>query len=172
MADRQFRSSDKRFSVLISQVELTKAVKQCGKAGQNETGGILVGRYTAAHDSAVVTSVSDAPRDSRAGGTWFSRGVAGLQNWLNGLWKSETYYLGEWHFHPFALASPSGDDLAEMRSIANTESYHCPEPILLIVGGDPKENWHVKLFIYVARDGLLELPEVKERMISSRQCVK
>ena len=162
MADRHFRSPDKRFDVQISQAELAKAVKQCGKAGRKETGGILVGRYTAAHDCAIVTSVSDAPRDSCAGGTWFRRGVAGLQRWLNGLWKSKIYYLGEWHFHPFALASPSGDDLAEMRSITNTESYHCPEPILIIVGGDPKKVWHVKVFVYVAAEGLRELPEVKD----------
>ncbi|HMP03958.1 MAG TPA: Mov34/MPN/PAD-1 family protein [Gemmatales bacterium] len=161
MADRHFRSPDKRFGVQISEGELAKAVKQCVKAGRNETGGILVGRYTAAHDCAVVTSASDAPQDSRAGGTWFSRGVAGLQRWLNGLWKSKAFYLGEWHFHPFALASPSGDDLAEMRSISTTESYHCPEPILMIVGGDPKMEWHVKVFVYLPDEGLRELPEVK-----------
>jgi integrative and conjugative element protein (TIGR02256 family) len=161
MADRHFRSPDKRFGVLISEAELAKAVKQCGKAGRKETGGILVGRYTETHDFAVVTSASDAPRDSRAGGTWFSRGVAGLQRWLNGLWKSKAFYLGEWHFHPFALASPSGDDLAEMRSIATTESYHCPEPILMIVGGDPKKDWHVRVFVFLASEGPRELPEVK-----------
>jgi integrative and conjugative element protein (TIGR02256 family) len=162
MADRQFRSPDKRFGVLVSESELAKAVKLCVKAGRKETGGILVGRYTATHDCAVVTSVSDAPRDSRAGGTWFSRGVAGLQRWLNGLWKSKTYYLGEWHFHPFALASPSGDDRDEMKSIANTKSYHCPEPLLMIVGGDPKKDWRVTVFVYVAGEGLRELHEVKD----------
>ena len=161
MADRRFRSIDKRFGVLIPEAELAKAVIQCVKAGLNETGGILVGRYTSAHDFAVVTSASDAPQDSRAGGTWFSRGVAGLQRWLNGLWKSKAFYLGEWHFHPFALASPSGDDLSEMRSIATTESYHCPEPVLMIVGGDPKREWHLKVFVYLAGEGLRELPEVK-----------
>lgn len=166
MADRHFRSPDKRFGVLISEAELAKAVRQCGKASRKETGGVLVGRYTAAHDLAVVTSASDAPRDSRSGGTWFSRGVAGLQRWLNGLWKSKTYYLGEWHFHPFALASPSGDDLAGMKSIASAGSYHCPEPILIIVGGDPKKDWHVKVFVYVAGEGLRELPEVKDERSS------
>ncbi|MCE9562602.1 MAG: Mov34/MPN/PAD-1 family protein [Planctomycetes bacterium] len=161
MVDRHFRSPDKRFGVQISEAELAKVVKQCFKAGRKETGGILVGRYTAAHDCAVVTSASDAPQDSHAGGTWFSRGVAGLQRWLNGLWKSETFYLGEWHFHPFALASPSVDDLAEMRSISTTESYHCPEPLLMIVGGDPKKDWHIKVFVFLAYEGLRELPEVK-----------
>ena len=161
MVDRHFRSPDKRFGVQISEAELAKAVEQCVKAGWKETGGILVGRYTAAHDCAVVTSASGAPRDSHAGGTWFSRGVTGLQRWLNGLWKSETFYLGEWHFHPFALASPSVDDLAEMRSISTTESYHCPEPLLMIVGGDPKKDWHIKVFVFLADEGLRELPEVK-----------
>lgn len=165
MSNKQFRSSDKRFGVQISETEMTKAVKQCAKARRNETGGILVGKYTKSLDFAVVTSVSDAPGDSQAGGTWFRRGIAGLQSWLNGLWKSKAYYLGEWHFHPFAAALPSGDDLEEMKSIANTESYHCPEPILMIIGGDPKKAWHVRVFVYVQTSGLLELPEVNDEVI-------
>ncbi len=161
MADRHFRSPDKRFGVLIPEAALAKAVKQCGKAGRRETGGILVGRYTGTHDCAVVTYASDAPGDSQAGGTWFRRGVAGLQHWLNGLWKSKVYYLGEWHFHPYAVASPSGDDLVEMKLIASTKSYHCPEPLLLIVGGDPNEDWHVRVFVYVIDEGLRELLQAK-----------
>jgi hypothetical protein len=53
-----------------------------------------------------------------------------------------------------------------MKSIASTESYHCPEPILMIVGGDPKRDWHVRAFVYVAGDGLQELPEVKDEGMS------
>jgi integrative and conjugative element protein (TIGR02256 family) len=166
MADRHFRSPDKRLGVQISESELAKAIKQCVRTDRKETGGILVGRYTTTHDCALVTSVSDAPRDSRAGGTWFSRGVAGLQRWLDGLWKSKSYYLGEWHYHPFAMATPSEDDLAEMKSIANTESYHCPEPILIIVGGDPKKDWHVRVFVYVAQNGLQELQVAKDEGLS------
>src|SRR5262249_52669095 len=139
-ADKLFRSGDQRFGVRIAGAELDRMIRQCRRAGRKETGGILVGRYTPTHDCAVVTAASDAPRDSRAGGTWFSRGVAGLQRWLNTLWRASSYYLGEWHFHPFASASPSGDDLAEMKSISAAESHHCPEPLLLIVGGDPDKD--------------------------------
>ena len=161
MADKQFRSPDKRIGVQITDAEMSRIIKQCGQAGRKETGGILVGRYTPNHDFAVVTAASNAPKDSRAGGTWFSRGVDGLQHWLNGLWKSKSYYLGEWHFHPFALATPSGDDVAEMKLIANTESSHCPEPILMIVGGNPNTDRHVKVFVYVVGEGLSELPEMR-----------
>lgn len=161
MADRHFQSADNRFGVRIPEPGMAKAIKHCGKAGRNETGGILVGHYTRSQDYAVVTFVSDAPSDSKAGGNWFKRGIAGLQQWLNGLWKSKTYYLGEWHFHPFAVASPSDDDLTQMALIASTASYHCPEPILMILGGDPKANWHVRIFVYLAGEGLRELPEVQ-----------
>ncbi len=165
MTNRHFRSPDKRLGTLISQAELSKAVEQCCKAGRDETGGILVGRYTAAHDCAVVTSVSDAPRDSLGGGTWFRRGVAGLQRWLNGLWKSRTYYLGNrilsrcdgWRRRKRGVIS------AEIEVDRNgfEDRHHCPEPILIIVGGDPKQDWHINVYVYVAGEGLRELPEVK-----------
>lgn len=159
MADRTFQSPDGRFAVAIPEEELRKAVLYCSRAGRCETGGILVGRYSSDHACAVVTSASQAPHDSQAGRTWFSRGVDGLQKWLNGLWKASSYYLGEWHFHPFESASPSGDDLAEMGSIATSEAYHCPEPILMIIGGNPDDSWHVRVFVYAAAVGLLELIE-------------
>ena len=51
-------------------------------------------------------------------------------------------------------------DVSGLPSIASTESYHCPEPILMIVGGDPNKDWHVAVFVYVDGVGLRELPEV------------
>ena len=160
MNERRFQSADKRFGVRIAHVQTAKMVKNCRLAGQHETGGIVVGRYAPNHDFAIVTVASDAPGDSQAGRTWFSRGVQGLQNWLNDLWKSDSYYLGEWHFHPFASAMPSKVDVIGMKSIASSKSCHCPEPILLILGGDPNREWHLKVFVYLRGEGLRELPEL------------
>jgi hypothetical protein len=57
----------------------------CAGTDGLETGGILAGHYTEALDSAVVTDVLSAPPDSRAGPTWFERGVEGVQSWLERL---------------------------------------------------------------------------------------
>ena len=159
MPPRYFTSSDRRFGVRINEAELAKIVHQCSHAALNETGGILVGCYSPSLDLAIVSSVSNAPKDSLAGGTWFKRGIAGLQSWLDQLWQSKSYYLGEWHFHPFAPATPSQCDSEEMSRIARTTSYDCPEPILLIIGGDPSAKWHVKVFVCIKGKGLYELRE-------------
>src|SRR4051794_36492130 len=104
-------------------------LRECRHAKGKETGGIFVGEYRREHDSALVSAISGAPTDSRAGRTWFYRGVQGLQAWLNRLWHSERkHYLGEWHFHPYAEPSPSDTDTQQLNDIANTPSYHCSEP--------------------------------------------
>src|SRR5262245_741828 len=99
MPDREYRSGDSRFGVKLPEAELARMVEFCKRAKGKETGGILVGTYSANHDCALIQTVSKAPRDSQAGATWFRRGVRGLQRWLSQLWKSKTFYLGEWHYH-------------------------------------------------------------------------
>lgn len=135
----------------------------CLEAGRVETGGILVGVYTEELDCAIVTGVSGPPRDSRGGPAWFIRGVYGLQRWLDGLWKKERhYFLGDWHFHPGAVPEPSAQDIRQTEEIALSPKYMCPEPILLIVGGDPPEVLHPGAFVYVIGKGIIPLPRTLE----------
>lgn len=147
--DIRFRSSDKRFALTLAASMMTRILEACQRAGADETGGILVGRYTDGLDCAIVTAVSEAPSDSRSGRAWFYRGVRGLQRWLGHLWRdSKQYYLGEWHFHPYAEPTPSSCDVEQMTAIARLPAYHCPEPVLLILGGDPAGRWHMRVFIF------------------------
>lgn len=44
-----------------------------------------------------------------------------------------------------------------MKSIAESEQYNCPEPILLIVGGNPHGEWSANMFVWIKRNGLTEL---------------
>ena len=53
---------------------------------------------------------------------------------LNDAWVQGCYYLGEWHYHPNSLPTPSLTDLNQMRILATDEKLNCPEPILLIIG--------------------------------------
>jgi integrative and conjugative element protein (TIGR02256 family) len=130
------------------------------KALPNETGGILVGRYTKELDYAVVSEASAPPSDSRAGRTWFTRGVRGLRRLLSRLWKQRTYFLGEWHFHPHAAPDPSGVDLEQLGTIASSKDYQCAAPLLVIIGGDPNDTWTLRAFVLPPDKKLVELTEV------------
>ena len=141
-------SADRRYGVRIQREVLGAILGMCAQAGSVETGGILVGRYNREHSCAQVTRASPAPTDSRSGKNWFVRGVRGLQRWINTLWCRGEYYLGEWHFHPGAARSASGRDSRQMLEIAQSFSYRCPEPILVIIAGDPHATWYVNALVF------------------------
>lgn len=150
----EFLSSDRRFGVMLTQTIITDLQYQCTKAGNKETGGIMIGRYSESLKGAVVSSITGPPPDSKAGKTWFERGVIGLRTILDRRFKeSKTYYLGEWHFHPFATPTPSYQDRRQMKSIARDKKYNCPEPILLILGGNPSLiTPSIKVFVFPMGD--------------------
>lgn len=161
MADVVFQSPDRRFGLRIASNEVERMVSLCRKAKRNEIGGILTGRYTDEHDWAEVTDATGPPEDSRSGRTWFERGVRGLQQLINQCWKRDrSYYLGEWHYHPYAGASPSRTDIAQMKKISEAESYQCPEPILLILGGDPVGALDIRAFIFARNNKYIELTKI------------
>lgn len=141
--DREYWSADRTFGLKIGEIQLQKLLGLCNDAGENETGGILVGFYSGNHDCAIITDLCGPTPDSRSGKTWFRRGIRGLQKWLRQLWLDGTFYLGEWHFHPCSDARPSKRDCDQLIEIASSEKYHCPEPILLVIGGTPPSNWEL-----------------------------
>ncbi len=156
--DLTLRSGDGRFGIYIPEVRVRELLQFCESAGNCETGGILVGHYNAEHNCAVVTAVSGPPEDSSSGPDWFVRGVRGLQSRLARLWHKKEYYIGEWHFHPGAHPEPSREDSSQMLAVATSEEYHCPEPLLLVVG-NPEGSWRPGVFVYL-RNGLrVELAE-------------
>ena len=144
-----FFSDDRRFGLNILNPPLRKILCLCQKANKHETGGILLGAYSVDLSCATVTQVFGAPDDSEAGNSWFHRGVKGMRSLLEKLWKTNhEYYLGEWHYHPFSEPEPSHTDLNELRRIAKTSSYSCPEPLMLIIGGDPNGKWCARAFVF------------------------
>ena len=118
----------------------------CRELGTLETGGILVGRYNEAHDTAIVTRVWGPPEDSVRRRTGFWRGIQGLQQRLDALWKAQEYYLGEWHYHPGGASQPSKEDISQMVRIANSLDFNTPEPVLIVVGGS---NWEVVAHVFL-----------------------
>jgi len=150
MSDQTFVSDDGRFQLRLPARHVAQMLAFCRGSAGRETGGILVGHYAPTLDCAVVTGVSGPPADSRASRTRFVRGVRGLKQWLRSLWNGPRhYYLGEWHFHPGAAPVPSAADRDQMREIAASPTYHCPEPLLVILGGDPDGDWTISAHVFV-----------------------
>lgn len=133
----------------MDQRNVERLVRYLQKAGDRETGGILIGNYSDDLDQAVITKVTGPPRDSRAGRTFFVRGTRGLQQILDRLWRDGSgYYLGEWHFHPTGDGAASGKDFEQMEKLSWSTAFYCPEPILLIVAGSMGTAWAIRAFIY------------------------
>ena len=163
MTELIFRSTDERYGLRISTQIVDQLANICTESEGLETGGILVGVYTAELDCAIVTEVSGPTRDSVKRPTSFVRGVLGLQGWLNKLWKKERhYFLGDWHFHPYVKPNPSDQDIRQTKEIALSPQYKCPEPILLIVGGDPLGELLLGTFVYAKEQGLIGLAKRSE----------
>jgi integrative and conjugative element protein (TIGR02256 family) len=151
------RSPDGRFGISIPASVLERLLLLCGEALPKETGGILIGRYNDSLDVALVSRATPAPPDSVSGPTWFSRGTRGLSSLLKGLWKERQYYLGEWHFHPQADPTPSPTDEGQLCDISADRNYHCATPLLLIMGGNPKEIWAARAFAFPRAESRVEL---------------
>ena len=157
------RTDDGRFSAIISPAIIDRLLQLCREAGTVETGGILVGRYTPNHNTAIVTEASGPPSDSRRRAKAFFRGVKGLQAWLSRLWLGRReYYLGEWHFHPFASPVASGTDMEQLRDFSQDAFLRCPEPVMLIIGGDPSSSWTLKAYISPKNERVREMEPVNE----------
>ena len=158
MRNLEIWSADGRFGLRVEGRHVESILEFCKNAGEKETGGVLIGFYTDDLKCAVVTQTIGPPKDSQSGGTWFYRGVEGLQRFINAIWRRKRhYYLGEWHYHPHAPANPSFVDIKQMKSIADTDSYLCPEPVLLIIGGDPTSRWHSRAFVFPKDEEMREL---------------
>jgi integrative and conjugative element protein (TIGR02256 family) len=152
-----FKAPSGLFGLSIPVQMVERILGYCARALPNETGGILIGRYSASFDMAVVSEATPAPRDSRAGRNWFYRGTQGLLSLLDEAWKDDHHYLGEWHFHPLADPTPSETDRRQLRDIARDEKYHCAEPLLLIVGGHPQRNWLARAYVFPRTEPEIEL---------------
>jgi len=153
-----FQTSDARFGLSLDDSVVNKMLTFCGSEARTETGGILVGYYTKKRDWAIVTDLSGPPDDSRRSRASFDRGTKGLQRWLAQLWGSNRhYYLGEWHYHP--AASPEASDVDSRQLQENSENARlvCPEPVMLIVGGDPSRSWEARAYVHPRGRKLLQM---------------
>lgn len=50
-------------------------------------------------------------------------------------------------------------DSKQMNSISKNKSMNCPEPILFIIGGNPRKNYSVSISIFMKNKKPIELSE-------------
>lgn len=156
--DLRFLSDDAMYGLIIDQKVLHTMLSICRASQVLEVGGIIIGTYDTENRYALVSRISSSPIDSKRGRNWFHRGVYGLQSLLNRYWtESRKYYLGEWHFHPYSSAIASSIDIKQMTSISTKNDYNCPEPIMIILGGNPKRDWEVRAYVFPRNKMWIEL---------------
>jgi hypothetical protein len=144
----EWTSTDSSITVHVPADRLAAVKDLCTESGDLETGGVLAGKYFT-DTEALVVRATDPPGDSTRGPTTFHRGTDQVDEWLQKVRERlGIQYLGEWHYHPSASPEASDDDREEMFSIATNESYHCLDPILLVVGGTPPDDFSVNAYIF------------------------
>jgi len=126
----------------------------------NEVGTSLVGTYSRDGRKATITGISPLPSDSRATRTTFQRGIDGLTQFFNNVFarfRGRRHYVGEWHSHPYSAPHPSTTDDTNQAAIAQDTRVDCPEPILVIIGGDFDQHTDLQAFVYSRTHGKVVL---------------
>lgn len=159
--DVTFSNAAAPYTVTLCSLSLQQIVAECINAGLNETGGILIGHYSEDGSTAIVFEATARPADSLANRTTFQRGSKGLRSLLQNRWKAGKYYVGEWHFHPRGLPEPSSDDFESMKNIAANLNYQCPEPVMIILGGNPAGTYSLSASVFPFGDSPVRLREMK-----------
>lgn len=157
--DMIFESTSGTMKLILSSSLYCQMVTQCEKSLPLETGGILIGHYTDNLSCAEITKVVGITPKSKRNFFSFFRSNAGLIDILDNEWEYGNFYLGEWHFHPNCSPSPSGTDTKQMFKISKHVKLHCPEPILVIIGGN-KAGWSISA--HVVKDGFISLLPINQ----------
>lgn len=143
----KFKSVNNEFCVEINDSILNSIKNECIMAINNETGGILIGKYLD-RNNAMIIEITGPPKDSNRTMSTFKSGINGLIKLLDYRWNLGQYYIGEWHSHPNSSPRPSKTDDTQMKKLAMDKSLKCPEPILLIMGGNQDKGWKLSIHVY------------------------
>lgn len=104
----------------------------------NETGGVILGYVDQKLRHIYVVDVLNAPADSDADRTGFTRGVEGLKAALDEFSRRTANivgYIGEWHSHPELMSAyPSSIDRMLIKQLADTLELDGQPALMIIVG--------------------------------------
>ncbi len=114
----------------------------------NETGGIILGYIDHKLNHIYIVDVLNAPIDSEADLTGFTRGVQGLRAALGEVCQRTAGivgYIGEWHSHPeFTSAYPSSLDRTLIKELAAGLELDGHPALMIIVGRTGEVSVSVK----------------------------
>lgn len=154
-----FTSTGSDWRLDLGDSVINDIVGACAEAKGAETGGVLVGYYSEDGLTAVVLDIIAAPPGSQGSRRMFIRGTEGLLEELHRRWMAveQSYYIGEWHSHPNGPMLPSKMDVDSMYEIANAPKAHCPEVVLLLIGGECRDAGDMAARVFTRRGKQIEL---------------
>ena len=163
MQARRFRSSAFPLTVDVQEEAYDSMVADCRESTKRETGGVLIGRYSKGGTKAEILEALSPPLDSVSTKSTFLRGISGLSEELASRWKAtESYYVGEWHYHPLGDGQPSGRDISQMIDFAKDADMQAPVPVLVIVFPLAREEHELHVFVFTQDGRTLVLDPVRE----------
>lgn len=167
MSDNQlvFEDATKMCRVVLDIEVMNNMFRLCCANQKYETGGILIGNYSEDLTTASISEATCPATDSKFGRTWFHRGNEGLKDILVDRWNRspQTYYVGEWHFHPANDPRPSAQDNKQMREVSTDSSYSCSKPILMIIYLTKKDNFSISCFVISNEKSIIELKKINTK---------
>lgn len=131
----------------IDNTVVQEILKQALEAFPNETGGFLVGKYSAGNNTATVSLVL-TPVKIISSPTCFQRETVGMESVWDELYKEGLVYLGEWHSHPNGNSMYSATDKKALTNIARSETVVINNPIMLIVSLSKKKINRMNAYYY------------------------
>lgn len=156
-----FKSDDNIFSVEFTHKILNNIHQECIKSKNEETGGILIGKYSVDRNNAIINNITGPPKGSKQSRYAFVRGAVDLEKIIDKKKDFYSRYIGDWHFHPNSSPEPSIVDDIQMKKFANDYKLNCHEPILLIIGGNQNKGWNISVHVYT-KDLKITLIKVTE----------
>lgn len=147
MSDMFFLDEHRRYNVNLDNKCYEQMLYYSDKANPYETGGILIGNYSLNLTTANILQITPPPKNSTYKKYSFYRSSTELKKILDAAWEQGYYYLGEWHYHPNKLAIPSKVDIKQMIDFSENRSLRCPEPILIIIGGN-RDSWKATVSVF------------------------
>lgn len=128
-----------------------------------ETGGILMGYWTAAGGDVVVTDLVGPGQRAVHERNRFVPDHKDQQQGIEAIYEGSgriTTYLGDWHSHPSESAFLSPDDRRTLIRIARTPSARALRPMMVIVAGGGTDDWSFGMWV-LYRESLLLWPRWK-----------
>ena len=125
----------------------------------NESGGLLVGKYSTDNKTVIVTNAV-TPTKEITTPTSYTRKTDNMESVWKELYEEGLQYVGEWHSHPKGSPQYSTEDLNAMRGIYADENITISKPLLLILG--VKDGEYCKNAAYIYNRDKDELIKFKE----------